>query len=689
MNKTLTFFIIILFIPAYSFSQNPESTSTSIVYGDNLEAHISEYGEIDHYTFEGSEGDIIMIRMRDETKVDAYIKVYDPEGGLIASNWSDGGLAKIKDLELPISGVYTIMAYDRNHNDIGKYGISLHQLSKNDYSKLIVENTTITDSIRQIVGVNTYNFKAYKEDVLFVQMRALTVHLECEFFVYNSQGQEVYKAVNTGRLATVGPVQLENEDTYTIVVNDRGGNDLDLFGLNFMLLNRHENVPQLNCGDNEQSNLNQLVERKTFRLLTEPGQIPLIEARSNNKKLETSLEVYDKHGNLVTKETYTNKLISKLLPISEEPESYLVSIHDRNGNDFGEFGLQIQFLDNSYCPEALSCSNQEEVIQLDGLAQTRLFSLEGMAEENINVTLEEMDSELEPHLRVYNQSGELIAESMGSKFADLSDFVFPENGQYLLLASDRSGNDLGAFNLSAPVAPFGLAITECQTVYSGFEPMSWATITVLGEGTELQYLWNTGETEPQIHVCPPESATYSVTVSNTEGCVSLASTFVEVVDVACKPNKVQICHVDSNNGTKKEKCISENGVWGHLENGLGHEECYIGPCDYISICNEDGNIPHPEEDVELRSNPSQRVANLVFPNPTSNYLNVDFSLTPGTITHIELFDIKGNSILKRLYSDKDQTITISLEELSTPRGIYFIKISGENFEQTEQLVFLK
>ena len=68
MIKTTTFFIIILFIPFLLFSQGQEQTVVSLSYGENQLAAISEYGEIDEYSFHGNAGDVIMLRMRDENK---------------------------------------------------------------------------------------------------------------------------------------------------------------------------------------------------------------------------------------------------------------------------------------------------------------------------------------------------------------------------------------------------------------------------------------------------------------------------------------------------------------------------------------------------------------------------------------------------------------------------------------------
>lgn len=697
MNNLLVFFIIILFFPILSLSQE----SLTLKYGDNHESEISVLGEIDHYNFEAKAGDVIMIRMRDETLVDSYIKLYDPEGTMVRSAWSDGGLAKIKDFQLEKSGTYSIEAYDANHSDVGRYGISLHQLNGQEYAKPLPAIISFEDNIDKIVGVNCYSFEAEQGDVLLTIMRALTVHLECEFFIYNSDGQQVYRSINKGRSATVGPITLEKTDTYSILVTDRGGNDKDTFGMTNMLLNRHESIPILQCGDNSSSTLEKLVERKFYRLVARPGQIPLIEARSNNIVLEMSMDIYDEAGQLVSQKSQTNKLLSEIIPASVEEKSYLIAVYDRNGNDFGDFGLQVQFLDDSYCPDELSCTNTKDSISIDGLAQNRLFSIQGVAGEPVNVILKEKQALLEPHVRMYDLSGKLLLEKYHGVKVDLSDHTFPYTGKFLLLASDRSGNDIGGFEISAPASGIDLEITACQTVFNGFEPMSSATLFVEGKGENLSFLWSTGATSQSIHMTPQESTNFSVTVTNPSGCSGVTETFVEVIDTRCGNGngspKVEVCHV-KNNGNHQTLCISINGVWEHLENGNGHEGCHLGPCEHQSACepeNDDGEDDDGEEgdkeDQSAKEAANRTVENdaLIFPNPTSNDLSVNLSAITSDMVHISIIKFSGEVIYRQAMINEGGLFTYSFGQNDMPKGLYLIKIESESISQTQSIIYLK
>ena len=70
--------LTILFIPQGASSQ------TVLQYGDCVDSTLS-VGETHTYEFEGSIGDVITVRMQDNSAAEPSIRVYDPTGTLLAS----------------------------------------------------------------------------------------------------------------------------------------------------------------------------------------------------------------------------------------------------------------------------------------------------------------------------------------------------------------------------------------------------------------------------------------------------------------------------------------------------------------------------------------------------------------------------------------------------------------------------
>jgi gliding motility-associated-like protein len=79
-------------------------------------------------------------------------------------------------------------------------------------------------------------------------------------------------------------------------------------------------------------------------------------------------------------------------------------------------------------------------------------------------------------------------------------------------------------DFNAPAASLPPSIVICQGEST--------TFGLNNSGNNLNYLWNTGNTAPQVTVQPPGSATYTVTVTNLDNCCTKsASTFVNVQPV--------------------------------------------------------------------------------------------------------------------------------------------------------------
>ncbi|MEJ2596261.1 MAG: zinc metalloprotease [bacterium] len=92
---------------------------------------------------------------------------------------------------------------------------------------------------------------------------------------------------------------------------------------------------------------------------------------------------------------------------------------------------------------------------------------------------------------------------------------------------------------------------QCGTVYYGYEPAQCTDLTAsYTYGVEpYSFLWSTGETTETITVCPEVTTTYTVTITDGNGCSSTAEVDVEVVDVRCGSNmdKVELCHFPPDN----------------------------------------------------------------------------------------------------------------------------------------------
>ncbi|MGZ4059369.1 MAG: T9SS type A sorting domain-containing protein, partial [Bacteroidia bacterium] len=79
----------------------------------------------------------------------------------------------------------------------------------------------------------------------------------------------------------------------------------------------------------------------------------------------------------------------------------------------------------------------------------------------------------------------------------------------------------------------------------------------------------------------------------------------------------------------------------------------------------------------------------VYPNPSTDFFNLDISLSSDSDILLEVFNISGQKVIAKKYSliKGVNSFITNVSELKA--GTYFIKISGSNFSNIKSKVFIK
>ncbi|HXH19384.1 MAG TPA: hypothetical protein VNJ07_09910 [Chitinophagales bacterium] len=218
------------------------------------------------------------------------------------------------------------------------------------------------------------------------------------------------------------------------------------------------------------------------------------------------------------------------------------------------------------------------------------------------------------------------------------------------------------------------------TVYIGYGP-SCATLTALASGGTpgYNYFWSTGETTGSVSVCPAASTVYCVTVTDANGCIGKDCVRVCVADIRCA-NGVLVCHRGSNGRTTT--CVPVADVPAHLAHGDK-----LGRCGY-KCEDDDDDDGHKMSEEDLSEDLAQTgVENVeAYPNPFSERLSIDFSLTEDSHAKLEIFNIAGQKLatlfegnVKAGAMQKVEFVPAGIAEgmifyrLQTKQGAYFGK----------------
>ena len=238
-------------------------------------------------------------------------------------------------------------------------------------------------------------------------------------------------------------------------------------------------------------------------------------------------------------------------------------------------------------------------------------------------------------------------------------------GMYTVFVTDALGKMVTGEVTITEAAALEFTQTEDTTVYFGYEAQSCTTLeisSVLGGVAPYSYTWSTGETSQSITACPEETTSYSVTITDANGCTAETIINVEVIDVSCgnsrRHPKVEICHKG------RTICVSKYAVQYHLNHGDS-----LGSCDGGSDGGDD------------------TLTFTVYPNPFVSYIIIELDTPVKANAAYLIYDHNGRLVHRshdRLAVGKNKSV---LPLWYLRRGYYYLKtfVDGE-LQGTQRIV---
>jgi hypothetical protein len=202
------------------------SGSIPISYGKYVNGTISTPTVWDTYTFNGNYGDPVYLRLKTSWHGYGQLKLYAPNGALIASPSGEWGteLTKI----LPATGSYTLLVGDDNGDDTGTYDLYLQRTRNPAYPVLIHYGDYITGTIAHPAVYRTYTLNGTFGDTAYFRLNT-SWHGYGQLKLYAPNGALI--ASPSGEWGTELTKILPATGNYTLLVGDNGGDDTGTYNL--------------------------------------------------------------------------------------------------------------------------------------------------------------------------------------------------------------------------------------------------------------------------------------------------------------------------------------------------------------------------------------------------------------------------------------------------------------------------
>lgn len=253
--------------------------------------------------------------------------------------------------------------------------------------------------------------------------------------------------------------------------------------------------------------------------------------------------------------------------------------------------------------------------------------------------------------------------SSGNFIGDIDNFRIGVNGATTIYDFEYTTANAGA---------------DKNVVYGYGSNCTTLTGSAAGGVAPYSYSWSPGGSlanNSTTEVCPTTATTYTLTVTDKNGCIRSDDVTVFVNDVRCgsKMDKVKVCH----NG--QEICVAKEAVATHLDHGD-----VLGSCPQEMVTRNSNRVKN-----ERTEHLQFRLAN--YPNPFSGITRIEYELPTDGNVSLKIYDLTGKEITTLVNSIKKQgkySVDFSSARVST--GVYYYKISvcsgAKVFTQTNKMI---
>ena len=211
--------------------QDVNSKAVGITYDIYVYDSLETVGDIDGYTFEGTEGDSIILRFNPAYPINGALEIFYESSLIEEGHAVSGGRVDFMDYILPYAGSYTVHVRDESGNETGVYGIVL-QCREEVTSKaaVLAYDTAVLDTLEKNGDINGYVFEGYTGDTISLLLNpASPINGVVELFYESSLRTEAHST--NGANADIENYITENMGAYVVHVRDEWGNKTGLYEL--------------------------------------------------------------------------------------------------------------------------------------------------------------------------------------------------------------------------------------------------------------------------------------------------------------------------------------------------------------------------------------------------------------------------------------------------------------------------
>ena len=337
-------------------SVNNPGDSTPISYGESIGGSLEVPTDLDHYTFEGTAGDIITLQLNDSSGfLSTQFRLYAPDGSLVIEvppPIGGGGQAALEDFELEDTGTYTIMVSESEGDGVGDYNFTLESVNNPGDSTPISYGESIGGSLEVPTDLDHYTFEGTAGDIITLQLNDSSGFLSTQFRLYAPDGSlviEVPPPIGGGGQAALEDFELEDTGTYTIMVSESEGDGVGDYNFTLESVNNPGDSTPISYGESVGSSLEVPTDLDHYAFEGTVGDVITLQLTDSSIFLSAQFRLYTPDGSVFEVAPPLGGNGQALLENFElqDTGTYNIMVSESEGDGTGDYTLS---LDQTFDP---------------------------------------------------------------------------------------------------------------------------------------------------------------------------------------------------------------------------------------------------------------------------------------------------------------------------------------------------
>ncbi|MGM0378062.1 MAG: hypothetical protein ACQEQ0_14940, partial [Bacteroidota bacterium] len=417
-----------------------------ISYNESLKDTIEMLGEMDAFTFNGTSGDIINVRMRFSSDYDdPQIELYNPAGFRIASKSSTSALVSLDTVMLEDSGQYTILTMSRTGSQTGSYGISLQRTFDPPNASPIAYNESLNASIDILAEMDAFRFDGKAGDIINVQMKFSNDYNDPRLELYNPSGNRIASSSTNNSQLRLDIIKLGASGQYTIMTMANDGGQTGGYTLSLQRTFEPPNARPISYNESLKDTIEMLGEMDAFTFNGTSGDIINVQMKFSTSYNDPQIELYNPSGERIASKSAKNAAVRLDTIKLDVTGQYTILAMEKEGDQTGTYWLILQnkkeLITNA---ELLKTENGIINVQIPQPGIIKPYSFLINKNDTTEFSIKRNSGNFQPYYElIFNDS--VIYSGYNSNSLTIPDSYFQESGQYTLFISDYNYDQPGEF----------------------------------------------------------------------------------------------------------------------------------------------------------------------------------------------------------------------------------------------------